>query len=88
MADKTDRKPVSARDLASFQKDQLALIKKLGDDVLRTREKLRTKTGAYKQAQQDLYNGLAEGLQMELRFGSDKEEEGEDDEPENLSATG
>ncbi len=86
---KPERKQVSAANRDTFTKDQLALIKKLQDDVLRAREKLRNKTGALREAQNELYNGLAEGLQMKLWFGEKPEEDDKDDgEPETLGATG
>ncbi len=83
---KDPKTPPSAKDQATFIREGLANIKKLQDDVLRSRERLRTKTGALKEAQNDLMNGLAEGLQLKLHFGP--EEDIEDAEPEDLQATG
>ncbi len=83
---KDPKTPPSAKDQATFIKEQLAIIKKLQDDVLKTRERLRNKTGALREEQNNLMNGLAEGLQLKLHFGP--EEEIEDAEPEDLQATG
>lgn len=83
---KEPRTPASAKDRDTFIKEQLGIVKKLMDDVLKARERLRNKTGALKDAQNDLMNGLAEGLQLKLHFGP--EEEQDDQEPEDLAATG
>jgi hypothetical protein len=84
---KEPRTPPSAKDMQTFIKDQLSTVKKLQDDVLKARERLRNKTGALRDAQNDLMNGLAEGFQLKLHFGPEEEIEDEA-EPEDLKATG
>lgn len=90
--EKKSKKAMSGFNREDFTKKGLNKIADLQAGVLKARESLRNKTGALKEAQQEFYQGLADGCQLDLHFGKrddeDEDEEGAEagDEPEVIEA--